>query len=333
MKNKTIKSYLIVFILIIILNFFLPRILPGGPVAFIQGGDDQSFIMTEEQKAHLLSYYGLDLPLHEQFYQYIFGILTGDFGLSILYKTAVTTLILSHMKWTLFLVGIASIISILLGIILGILSAWNKRKKNDAPFFLAMLMLGAIPEFILGMVLLILFSTKLGWFPFSGSTTPFAQYGEGIIGIIAGMKDILHHSFLPMMTLTVVNISSIYLLMRNATFDVLKEPYIYTAEVKGLPLKRLLFRHTFKNAFLPVFTLIMLRFGFMLTGAIFVETVFSYPGIGKLLQEAILSRDYPLMQGLFLIFTITILGMNLIADMVYPKLDPRIRRGERTVFE
>lgn len=333
MIHKTIKTYIVVFLLICILNFALPRLLPGGPIAYLLGGDEQTIPMTQERKAYLLSFYGLDAPLHEQFIRYLIRLLTWDFGLSITRMVPVNQLIASHMRWTLFLVGSASLLSIIFGVFFGLISGWLKHKSDDQFIVLPTLMIGAVPDFILAMTLLLIGSTQLGWFPFGGSATPFADHGSGFGAIVTNLSDIVHHGFLPILTLTMVNMTNIYLLMRHSTVEVLSEAYITTAKAKGLPLNMLLFRHLLKNAFLPIFTLIMLRIGFLFTGAIFVETVYSYPGVGHLLQQAILSRDYPLIHGLFIIFTIAILGVNLIADMLYPKLDPRISRKSGEVFE
>jgi peptide/nickel transport system permease protein len=330
MKSRKISFHVLLFVVIIVLNFVLPRLMPGGPIAYLEGGGDDSMmlIMTQEQKEKLLDYYGLDQPLHQQFFNFATGIFRGDLGTSIHFKTPVTEVIYAHAKWTVFLVGISILITVLMGILLGVASAWMQGSKRDYTLFTFLLTVGAIPEFVVAILLLLFFSIQWQWFPLSGSVTPFAEYGGGMAGTIRYLGDLLHHAVLPVLTLTLANTPSIYLLMRASTLTVLQEPYLFATEAKGLSRMRILFLHTLKNALPPVMTLISLRIAFLFTGAILVETVFSYPGMGKLLYIAILSRDYPLMHGLFLVFTTVILLMNLAAELLYPILDPRIRRKE-----
>jgi peptide/nickel transport system permease protein len=328
--NRKILFYFGLFIFIIVLNFWLPRLMPGGPIAYLEGGGDESMmiVMTQEQKEKLLSYYGLDDPLYQQFTHFLTGMIHGDLGISIHFKTPVTDVIFSHAKWTFFLVGVSIFLTILISTFLGVFSAWLRGKKRDYFMFASLLSIGAIPEFVIAILLLLAFSIHFQWFPLSGSLTPFADYGVGMVGMIGFLKDLFYHAALPIITLTLANISSIYLLIRNSSLNVLSEPYIFAAEAKGLSRKRILFHHTLRNALLPVITLISLRIAFLFTGAILVETVFSYPGMGKLLYTAITARDYPLLHGLFLVFTTAILLMNLVTDLLYPVLDPRIRREE-----
>jgi peptide/nickel transport system permease protein len=308
--------------------------MPGGPIAYLEGGGDESMmlVMTEEQKEKLLSYYGLNDPLHEQFTNFLSGIIHGDLGVSIHYKTPVTDVIYSHAKWTLFLVGVSIFLTILISTVLGVISAWLRGKKRDYVMFASLLSFGAIPEFVIAILLVLGFSIHFQWFPLSGSLTPFADYGSGTMGSILYLKDLFYHAALPVLTLTLANISSTYLLIRNSSINVLSEPYIFAAEAKGLSRLRILFHHTLRNALLPVITLISLRIAFLFTGAILVETVFSYPGMGKLLYSAIIARDYPLLHGLFLVFTTAILSMNLLTDLLYPILDPRIRRKDNKEY-
>ena len=171
---------------------------------------------------------------------------------------------------------------------------------------------------------MIVFGVMLNILPMSGAHTPFLENESGWAKLI----DVAEHAILPIVTLTTVNLTRIYFLVRNETIQVASSPYIEFARMKGVREFRLIYRHTFKNVMIPIFTLIMIRIGFTFTGAIFVETLFSYPGIGQLLKESILSRDYPLMHGLFLLFALMILLCNALADLLYPKLDPRVKGGE-----
>ena len=320
--KRLFSLYMSVFVILILLNFFLPRLMPGGPIEFIEGQDSEP-MLTEAQKESMMAYYGLDQSLLEQFEHYVKGIVTFDFGTSFSHKTGVTNLILEHFSYTVSIVEMAVLLSFIIGITIGLMSAWLYGKRGDRSFMTTMLAIGSIPEFLLGIVFLLVFAVYGAIFPLSGASTPFMTGASWF----EELKDKVWHGFLPVLTLTIVNISSVYLLVRNESIRVLASPYMEFAKMKGLNRRRLLYRHTAKNALLSVFTLLMIRIGLLFTGAIFIETLFSYPGIGKLLQESILSRDYPLMHGLFFIFSSIILFVNMLADYLYPKLDPRIKGG------
>ncbi|OZI12696.1 ABC transporter permease [Bacillaceae bacterium SAS-127] len=323
MKRKVIRLYVVVFTFLLLLNFFLPRLMPGGPVEFIEG-QDSGAMLTEEQKAAMEAYYQLDDSLLTQFITYIKGVFTLDFGTSFTYKSDVMEVISHHFMYTWLIVGFATVLSFLIGIISGLWSAWFHHEKSDRGLLTVMLSLGALPEFLIAIVLLLAFSVYVPLFPLGGAETPFLVEANWF----DKTKDFLWHAFLPTVTLTIVHISSTYLLVRNETIQVMKASYIEFAKMKGLSRKRLMYRHIAKNSLLTLFTLLMIRMGLLFTGAIFVEVVYSYPGIGKLLQEAILSRDYPLMHGLFFIFSTIILCLNAMADWLYPKLDPRLKGGK-----
>lgn len=324
-RSKKYLSYLLVLLFVILLNFWLPRLLPGGPVEYITGGGEEGAVfLTEAQKSAMLEYYHLNDSIGEQFVRYLKGLVTFDFGLSIIHKQPVYDVIMERLPWTLLLVGLASLFSILIGLMAGLYSAWRYPGRVDRGLFLSMLGVSSIPEFLIGMVLLIAFSAQLGWFPLSGAKTAFLRSGSWF----GQAADVLHHAALPVLTLTLVSLSGIYLLMRNEALRVRNEPYVEFASAKGLGSGTVLFRHIGCNAALPLVTLIIIRLGMLIAGSVLVETVFAYPGIGKLLQESILGRDYPLLHGLFLMMTVFVLLLNLIGDLLYPYLDPRIRTAE-----
>lgn len=320
---KIFKLYGSLLLILILLNFFLPRLMPGGPLEYLEG-QESGATLTEQQKNSMIEYYGLNDSMAEQFIDYIVGIVQFDFGFSYTYKLPVNDIIMDHISYTLWIVGISSVLSIVLGIFLGLLSGWVHHKKGDKTFMSTMLAIGALPEFLFGMLLLIVFGVMLDMFPMSGAHTPFMDSESMWVKV----NDAAKYAILPIVTLTMVNLTRIYLLVRNETIQVASSPYIEFAKMKGVREIRLVFRHTFKNVLIPIFTLIMIRIGYTFTGAIFVETLFSYPGIGQLLKESILSRDYPLMHGLFLLFAVMILICNALADSIYPKLDPRVRGGK-----
>ncbi|MBD8006475.1 ABC transporter permease [Bacillus norwichensis] len=322
LTKSSIRTYGAVLVIVICLNFLLPRLLPGGPLDYIEGSDSGA-IVTEAQRNAILEYYQLNESTTVQFLHYVKGVFTFDFGISFIYKAPVRDLLISYLPNTLLIVGIASVISTIIGIIAGLLAGWWNGRKMEQSLLYAVLTISAIPEFLIGLVLLLLLAVQVQWFPLSGAQTPFLRDATWWHMVI----DRMYHATLPIITLVVVNIASVYLMMRNSAIEILREPFIEFAKVKGISRKRILLTHLGKAAILPVFTLIMIRLSTLFTGAVFVETVFSYPGIGRLLQEAIMARDYPLMHGLFFVFTIIVLLFNAIADVMYVRLDPRMKSG------
>ena len=322
-KITKVINYGITIFIILSFNFFLPRIMPGDPFAFLTGEPtmDMPIVLDPEMKAKLLTYYGLDKPLLQQFSDYTLKLLHGDLGWSIYYNAPVWEILKGSLKWTLLLVGISTAVYIIAGIILGAVSAWKKGKKMDTGLLTLILSISSFPSFFLGMLLIIIFGVNLQLFPISGARTPFMEYSALSEEII----DILHHLILPAVTLTLTSIGGIYLITRNSMVNVLGEDYIVTARAKGLSEGDIMRRHALKNALLPISTMIALIVGFMVMGTILVETVFAYPGVGRLLYEAVLVRDYPLLQGAFLIITMIIIAANFVADMIYVYLDPRVK--------
>lgn len=320
LTKSSIRTYGAVLVIVICLNFLLPRLLPGGPLDYIEGSDSGA-IVTEAQRNAILEYYQLNESTTVQFLHYVKGVFTFDSGISFIYKAPVRDLLISYLPNTLLIVGIASVISTIIGIIAGLLAGWWNGRKMEQSLLYAVLTISAIPEFLIGLVLLLLLAVQVQWFPLSGAQTPFLRDATWWHMVI----DRMYHATLPIITLVVVNIASVYLMMRNSAIEILREPFIEFAKVKGISRKRILLTHLGKAAILPVFTLIMIRLSTLFTGAVFVETVFSYPGIGRLLQEAIMARDYPLMHGLFFVFTIIVLLFNAIADVMYVRLDPRMK--------
>ncbi len=318
-----IAGYVAIILVVLSFNFFLPRLMPGDPLSFLTGapGMDMPIVLDEEMRAELLAYYGLDKPLLQQFADYMLNLLHGDLGWSIYYNAPVSGILIGRLKWTLLLVGTSTALYMVLGILLGAISAWKRGGKRDVGLLVSLLSIGSFPPFFLGMLFIILFGVKLNLFPVFGAQTPFMGYSSPFEEAI----DILYHLFLPATTLVISHIGGVYLLMRNSMLNVIGEDYILTARAKGLAEWYIMHKHAMKNALLPITTMIALRTGFMIGGTILVETVFAYPGVGRLLFDAVTYRDYPLLQGAFLIITIVIITANFAADMVYVRLDPRLR--------
>ena len=318
------KHYPLVFLLIITINFFLPRLMPGDPFLFLSVTDDVSdIIYTEEQIAEYKAYYGLDKPLGIQYLNYLGGLARGYLGYSIYYNRNVTEIILSRIPWTLFIVSVSLFLSSLIGIVTGSISAWFRKKSVDPALYFMMIVFSEIPAFLLGVFFLFLFAARLRWFPLSGGITPFARFHSyaGVLG------DLLRHAALPVATLTLTRMGEFYLLSRNSMIAVLTKSYITTARTKGLKRRRIIFRHALRNALPPVVARIFMSLGMLFGGSVLVENVFDYPGIGRLMREAVIVRDYVLIQGIFFCITIAVLLMNLLADFVYRRMDPRLRNA------
>lgn len=321
-RTRRIIEYLITFICIITLNFMLPRLMPGDPFTFLSTDQGSiSITFTEEQIERYKAYYGLDQPLHQQYRQYITKMLHGDLGYSIYFNDAVTKIVAKRAVWTVTLVLAAIVFSCLAGILLGSISAWYRHGRLDKALYLVMIVFSEIPPFLIGIVFLFVFAAKLGLFPLAGAMRTFAVYNSPWERAF----DLVHHALLPVATLALARVGGFYLLARNSMIAVLSKDYMRTARAKGLHQRRVIFRHALKNALLPVVTRIFLSLGMVFSGAILVENVFNYPGLGRLMMDAVLFRDYVLVQGVFMFVTTTVLIMNLLADEIYKKLDPRVK--------
>lgn len=322
--SKT-AQYLITIFVLLTLNFFLPRMMPGDPLSYLLGDPaaDAPVLMTQEMRANLLKYYGLGKPLTAQYVDYVSGLFRGDLGWSIYYNAPVRDVILGRLKWTLFLGGTAALVYVALGLVLGAASAWRRGSSTDVGLLITVFSLGSWPPFFLGMVFIVLFSVQWGLFPIGGAqSADAARYGG-----LRQAWSVLHHWSLPCLTLVLTYLPGIYLLTRNSMLSALGADHVRTARSKGVRESLVLLRHTLPNALLPIVTTVAMRFGFLIMGTMFVEVVFAYPGMGTLIYEAGAARDYPLLQGAFLVTMMFVLGLNLAADLLYGQLDPRVRRG------
>ncbi|HBS60728.1 MAG TPA: ABC transporter permease [Firmicutes bacterium] len=314
-------EYAVTFFCIISLNFFLPRLMPGDPFTFLSANSDEiSVAYSEEQLAKYKAYYGLDKPLASQYVNYLGNLLRGNIGYSIYYHEPVLTIIGRRALWTIALVAASLALSCAAGIILGGISAWQRDKAADGILYYFMICFAEIPSFIIGLLLLFAGAAWLGWFPLSGGITPFAAFTSPFSKAL----DILHHAALPVVTLTLARLGEFYLITRGSMLSVLSKDYISTARGKGLSNRRILFGHALRNAAIPVVTRVFLSLGTVFGGAVLVENVFNYPGVGQLMRESVMLRDYVLIQGIFLFFAVSVLLMNFAADLLYKKLDPRV---------
>ena len=316
--KRNLLTYTIAFVFILALNFLLPRMMPGDPLTAIYG-DEALVAMTPALKARLVARFALDQPLWRQFGAYIAALFRGDLGWSYSFNAPVLKVILGALPWTLLVVGTSLILSTILGIVLGIESGWRRGSKIDRAMLAGLMSLNGFPDFFLGLVLLVVFGVLLGIAPLSGALTPYSSLsGQALI------LDVLKHMALPVAALTIAHLAGGYLLTRNTMITVLKAPFMLTAKAKGLSQNVIKYRHAGRNSMLPVLTMTGISLGRVVAGALFVELVFAYPGIGYLTYQALLSRDYPVIQGVFLIVAVSVLLANVIVDMLYHRLDPRV---------
>ncbi|MCX8193025.1 MAG: ABC transporter permease [Nitrososphaeria archaeon] len=311
---KRILQYVPMIFAVIIITFILVNLAPGDPTFILVGEvGDEEFVRAARARL------GLDRPLHERFLIYISNVLKGDLGYSYLRSEPVAKLIVDRIPATLLLVLTAMFFSALIGIIIGTIAAARKGILDVSLSTLSILGI-SIPYFWLGQIILIIFSVWLGLFPLGGMVTVGRTY-QGIEYVL----DVIHHLFLPVMTLAIFNLAYTTKITRGSVLEALTQDYIVTARSKGLPEARVIFRHALRNALIPVVTYTGFNTGVLLVGAILTETVFAWPGMGSLLYDSIRLRDYPVILGIFIYGSIIIIIANLIVDLVYGILDPRIR--------
>lgn len=329
---------LLTIVFVIVLNFFLFRVLPGDPA---RAGLRDPRLTVEAQEA-IRARFGLDKPvincfnslnplkigncavnpLQTQFFIYIGNLLRGELGISYHSNRPVIDVLGERLWNTVLLVSAGQILSIIIGISLGVVAAWKLRTLTDYSFTVTSLVAWSLPTFFLGIILLFI-GTRYFGMPIGGKMTPGAHFDS----TWEEWMDVAKHLVLPTITFTIIFIGEYMLIMRSTMVDVLSEDFIHTAKAKGLHSFQILKDHALRNSMLPMVTIIALNLGFTVAGAIQIETVFSWPGLGQLIYEAVGRRDYPMLQGAFLILAISVVFANLAADLLYSYLDPRVRAG------
>ncbi len=315
---RTSLQYVAVLFAAVCLNFALPRLAPGDAVDYLFPPELAGSI-SPEQRAEVLREFGLDQPVLTQFGQYLLGLAQGDLLLSVRYGRPVLDVLAERIGWTLLLVGSAVVLATLIGTFLGFRSAWRRGSAGDTGVLSGVMFVDALPPFFIGMLLLLVFSVELGWLPTFGAQPTTAAGG------VALLVEVAKRLVLPLVTLTLASIGPIYLIARSALLAELREDYVLMAEAKGLSAARVR-RHAERNALLPVSTVVLIGLGNLVGGAAVVETIFSYPGLGRLIYESVLARDYPVLQGAFLLLAVGVILANFLNDLLYPLLDPRVRR-------
>lgn len=320
---------------VVILNFFLFRVLPGDPAR--QGIRDPR--MTKQSIEAVRVRFGLDKPVincfasvnplktgncfinpfETQFFIYARNLFQGDFGISFNYNRPVSDILLERLWNTVLLIGAGQILAIVLGVTVGVIAAWKARTSIDYGALSLSLLAWSLPTFWLGMIFL--FWGSNNGFPIGGKATP----GMSSAPLNEQIADVLQHMILPTLTYTIIFMGEYMLIMRSSLLDVLSEDFILTAKAKGLNTFQILKDHALKNAMLPLVTVIALNLGFTMAGAIQIETVFSWPGLGGAIYEAVVRRDFPVLQGAFLMIAVSVIIANLLAELGYSYLDPRVQ--------
>lgn len=323
---RRITFYIITLWAAVSLNFLLPRLMPGDPrtifmEALLRRGGD----ITPAMEHSVDVIFGAeDSSMWTQYWQYWGNIFKGDLGVSITkFPAPVSDLIFQALPWTICLVGIATIISFILGVTIGAYAGWKRGTAADGiiPF---MTLIQSVPYFWLALVFIAVFAVGLGWFPIIGGYS-LRDFYAGPEWSWAFVKSVLYHGLLPAITIVVASVGGWVLGMRNMMVSTMSEDYVVTAEAKGLKQSRVFTWYAARNAALPSLSGLGITLGFVVAGSIVMEQVFTYPGVGKLLINAVQNKDYALMQGVFLIITVTVLAANFIMDLIYGLIDPRAR--------
>ena len=321
--TRRLGFYIITAWVAITINFLIPRLMPGNPAELIFSRIHHSISPQALHAFEVAFGVNSNEGILAEYLSYLDQILHGNLGISITFFPAtVSSIIRSALPWTLALVGVATVLSFVIGTLLGMLAATRRGTWVDSLLPVTSF-LSAVPYFWLGLVVLTIFAVNLGWFPISGGYDPAVSVGFSW----AFISSAIYHAVLPAATIVVTSIAGWLLGMRNVMVSTLGEDYVLLADAKGLPRRRVTFTYAARNALLPNMAGFALSLGFIVSGAILVEVVFSYPGMGYLLFEAVSNEDFPLMQGIFLMITILVLLANLFADVMYAALDPRIREA------
>ncbi|MDF7660869.1 ABC transporter permease [Erwiniaceae bacterium L1_54_6] len=308
-----------VALMVVILNFFLLKSVPGDLADVIAG---EAGAATPEFMAQLRAQFGSDQPLMVQFFSYLKNILSGDLGWSFRYSESVTQLIAERLSSTLLLMGVALLIAVTLGTLLGVMAAVTRKPAIERLIGLIATLGFAMPVFWLGLMVVVVFTVKLGWLPSSGDSTMGADFTG-----LARVWDVTRHLLMPAGCLAFSYLALYIRLMQESVRGVALQDFIRTARAKGCSRFRLIWRHIIPNALLPVVTLTGLQFGAMLSGSVTIETVFAWPGLGQLALSAVSTRDVNLLLGILFVTSLFVVVVNLLTELVHAAIDPRSRSG------
>ena len=306
---RRVLAVIPVMLLVAIFVFALLRLTPGDPAAIIAGD-----MATPAQLESIREAMGLNQPIYVQFFTWVGQLLQGDLGTSLISRTPVASMVADRMGPTISIALLTILMSVALAVPMGVIAAWKHRSAADYAVMTFSVLGFSVPVFVIGYILILIFSLKLGWFPVQGYTP-----------ISRGIGPFLSNAFLPALTLTTIYVALIARMTRANMLEVLGEDYIRTARAKGAPERRVLFRHALKNAAVPILTVIGTGFALLIGGVVVTESVFNIPGIGRLTVDAILARDYPVIQAMILLTSFLYVFVNLLIDISYSFFDPRIR--------
>ncbi len=299
-----LAGYLATVFILLTFNFAIPRLMPGDPIDALMAFGSPNFVYDDGTRAALAEYYDLDKPLARQYVDYLGGLARGDLG--------------GKIGWSFLLIGTGTVLSVLIAIPLGVHSGWKRGKRVDRGLLAFFLAYQNLPIFVLGSAAFLLFTVQLGLFPYGGGSSPFNEYTG-----LAKVLDVGRHLALPAIMLALDAATYQYLVMRSSMVSELGADYLLGGRAKGLRDRRLKYGYAGRNALLPVVSVIGLQFSLGVTSVIFIERIFSYPGVGNYMFQSVAIRDYPAMQGAFLILTLTVVTTNLFVDLLYHRLDPR----------
>jgi peptide/nickel transport system permease protein len=316
--KRRLVTALLVFFVVYVINFILPRLEPGNAISVIASTE-----LLPKQREQLIQMLGINQPWSEQFLNYVkdtFGTFPPSFGVSFShYPLTVWTLVSTALPWTLLLVGVSQAIAWAGGVLLGAWVGWRHGSRADSIMFTISNFMWGVPSYWLATILIFVFAIEFRIFPPALSSSGLVSSLS-----IAGIADVLQHSFLPIFTLVLLNLPIHALVMRNTMVTVLQEDFITAARARGLKSRTLILGHAARNALLPSITNLALSFGAILSGAYLVEIIYSYPGMGYLIEQSALTRDYPVLEGVFFFSAIIVIVANLVADIAYVYLDPRV---------
>ncbi len=320
---RRIIFYLVALWAAVTLNFVLPRMMPGSPIEYFMS----KYRDQLRNNPHLLDSLRIMLggshdPMPIQYLHYLGNLARGNFGVSYSqFPSPVSAIIGGTLPWTLFLAGASTILAVVLGTLLGIVAAWRRGGVTDQVLTPFTMFISAFPQFFVAMLLLYCFGFVTGWFPLQHA------YGDNVTPGLNGpfLADAALHAVLPITAIMILSLGGWLLGMRNVMINTLSDDFITMAQAKGLHDRRIMLTYAARNALLPQITSFAIQLGYVVSGLLLIEYVFSYPGVGYTLVNAVESEDYPLMQALFLLIAVSVLAANLIADLLYARLDPRVR--------
>lgn len=304
------------FVLAMTVIFFMLKLMPGDPFGYLIEDPRAS----PEAKQLLIERFGLDRPLHEQYVRFLTNLFQGFMGYSFKYQEEAMEVVMKRLPWTLLLLGSTIAVSAIAGLFVGVTLAWKRGSRLDSAVLSAMQFLRSLPVFWIGIILLLCFSYYLGWLPLGGAVS-YAKH-ESLWEFVA---DVAKHLILPVTTLSVFYTARYTFIVRNSLIETFSQDFVTVARAKGLSDWLIKYRHGLRVGVLPYVSTLAVDFGWMFGGAVLTETVFSYPGVGRLVFEAIMARDYPLLYASFVVIVAAVIVANLVADLVYAILDPRVR--------